>query len=273
MKLLIEHHSLYQYTDPVFLEPHYLYFHPATRSHIKLIDFNLKVTPTPLGISARLDAENNLYHQCWFHDKTEFLEVTMSAKVESTSYNPFDFFVDVAREKQQEQALRLFLDSHGTLTEGMQLWVKEIKSNNPDQVNFLLSLCQTISSDWEHAIRYGEHLIEPQDCFNSRKGSCRDLSWMMIQILRTLGYPTRFVSGYCFNPELDGHELHAWVEVWLSGAGWVGLDPTAGLFTTGEYIPVSSSNDPPNTLPVQGTYRGSAESTLKTEVTIRLVEW
>ena len=237
---------------------------------MELMSFELSISPTPEGISTRVDAENNLYHQCWYNDETDFLDVKMYAKVKSKPFNPFDFLVDTAREKQQKTALELFLDNHNLLSAEMQLWVDNIKSKNPDQVDFLRNLCQIISSDWKHAIRYGEHLIEPEDCFNSRQGSCRDLSWMMIRILRNLGYPSRFVSGYCFNPELDGHELHAWVEVWLSGAGWVGLDPTAGLFTTGEYIPVSASYYPANTLPVQGTFRGSAESTLKTNVSIRV---
>lgn len=92
-------------------------------------------------------------------------------------------------------------------------------------------------------------------------------------MLRNLSIPSRFVSGYAFNPELKvDHELHAWVEVWVPGAGWIGLDPSAGLLTNANYIPVSSSYIPENTLPVQGNFRGSSSAELTFEVSIIQVE-
>jgi transglutaminase-like putative cysteine protease len=95
---------------------------------------------------------------------------------------------------------------------------------------------------------------------------------MEMDMLREIGLATRFVSGYAFNPELeDGHELHAWLEVFLPGAGWVGVDPSLGLFTDHSYIPLASHPDPKRTLPVQGSYIGSATSQLVTSVDLKLL--
>ena len=88
-------------------------------------------------------------------------------------------------------------------------------------------------------------------------------------MMRHQNIPARFVSGYAFNPELEGHELHGWVEVWLQGAGWIALDPSAGLLATEAYVPLASSYHPVNTLPVQGTFRGQAEAAMKTRVSLR----
>lgn len=133
-------------------------------------------------------------------------------------------------------------------------------------VNEILHL---INKNWSHTVRYIEDIHKPSDCFQRKDGSCRDLSWMMITMLRYLGIPARFVSGYAFNQELgEGHELHAWVEFMAPGAGWIGVDPSAGIFTNEAYIPVATNKDPKKTFPVSGSYRGNVSSRLETEVKI-----
>ena len=91
----------------------------------------------------------------------------------------------------------------------------------------------------------------------------------MIQMLRHLGWACRYVSGYAFNPEsFDGHELHAWLDVYIPGGGWIGIDPSLGLFTTDHYVPVATGPHPSLTMPVTGSYRGAAQSYLTHEVTV-----
>ncbi len=114
-----------------------------------------------------------------------------------------------------------------------------------------------------------ENILSLETCFSERRGSCRDLSWMLMNMLRFKGFATRFVSGYSYVPGMkDGHELHAWVEVLLPGAGWLAMDPTLGLLVTEYHIPLATSFDPTRTLPVQGSYHGKAKSTMNTEVEI-----
>jgi transglutaminase-like putative cysteine protease len=271
MNFLIEHYSSYKYSIPVYLEPHHLYFYPAARPHTKVVEFDLKISPDPQGYSARIDAENNIYHQCWFVDKIEKLEVTAISSISTEPLNPFHFIVDQNPVTNQKEALRLYAETKSELSDNLKLWLGILHKDGSDNIDFLKNLAETIRSGWQHTIRYGENLMDPNHCFDGKIGSCRDLSWMMMESLRHFGMSTRFVSGYCFNPELTGHELHAWVEVWVRGAGWVGVDPSAGLFVTEAYIPVSASYCPSNTLPVQGTYRGDALSQLTTRVDIKMI--
>ena len=94
-----------------------------------------------------------------------------------------------------------------------------------------------------------------------------------MNLLGVLGLASRFVSGYAFNPELEGgHELHAWLEVFLPGAGWVGMDPSLGLLTGHSYVPLAFHPSPQKTLPVQGKYGGKSSSRLYTEVRVQLVK-
>ncbi|GJM30468.1 MAG: transglutaminase [Cyclobacteriaceae bacterium] len=271
MDFLIEHYSSYAYSIPVYLEPHHLYFYPAARPHIKIVEFDLQISPEPQGYSARIDAENNIYHQCWFEDKIDTLTVTAISRISTKPTNPFHFIVDQNPVTNQKEALNLYAVTETELSDNLKLWLGNLHSDGNDTIDFLKNLVGEISNGWQHTIRYGDTLMEPNDCYQEKVGSCRDLSWMMMESLRHFEMPTRFVSGYCFNPELTGHELHAWVEVWINGAGWVGVDPSAGLFVTQDYIPISASYSPSNTLPVQGTYRGDAQSKLTTAVDISLL--
>jgi transglutaminase-like putative cysteine protease len=146
-----------------------------------------------------------------------------------------------------------------------------IFASTPDNpIAYLNTLTAEIHGEWSHIIREEENLWTPQATFEARKGSCRDLSWMLIHMLRMQGLAARFVSGYAFNPELDeGNELHAWVETYLPGAGWLGLDPSLGLFADQNYIPLATSSFAQRTLPVHGNYGGTAGARLRTEVNIQ----
>ena len=269
MKLKISHRTLYEYAHPVFAEPHHLYFYPSQRNYFQLRNFRISVDPTPSGLAFRLDAENNPYHQCWFNFEIRKLEITIEMEVETFELNPFDFLVEEHAQRDHQTALQLYLTTVDLDSESLS-WVNEIQElSGGNLVTFLSYLVKEIHADWEHNERYAENVLPPNVCFKQRSGSCRDLSWMMIQMLRHLKIPARFVSGYAFNPGLkEGHELHAWVEAWVPGGGWIGLDPSAGLLAMENYIPTSSSYKPENTLPVQGTYRGDSTANLSFEVQI-----
>ncbi len=270
MRLQIHHITRYLYEDSVFLEPHYLNFYPQQRSYLQVEAFDLKVDPAPSGLFPLLNIENTLQYQCWFDKKVKCLEISASIKVHSTEFNPFGFFIDMNVLEINSQEHFGYLTIKQPISPEMQAMLLPYK---PLPANELLTpvneILQLINKHWDYAARYAEDIHEPSDCFKRKNGSCRDLSWMMIIMLRYLGIPARFVSGYAFNPELgEGHELHAWVEFMAPGAGWIGADPSAGIFTNEAYIPVAASKDPKKTLPVYGSYRGNVSSRLETEVKI-----
>ncbi|MFY0600587.1 MAG: transglutaminase family protein [Cyclobacteriaceae bacterium] len=273
MRLSIEHITSYEYGASVFLEPHHLYFYPSYRPHIDLVSFEMEVSPRPSGLSIRLNAENDSYHQCWFNDQLDRVSFRAAMVLDIAEINPFDFLIEDSPKTDHEAILDVYRHPKLQMSPGLTKWSNEmaqLTDGNP--ITFLSMLNKEINLGWKHKIRYEYNLMTPDDCFLSKEGSCRDLSWMMIQILRNQNIPARFVSGYAYNPELIGHELHAWVEAWVSGAGWIGLDPSAGLFVNDAYVPITASYHPYNTLPVQGTYKGDAASKLTTEVNIESLD-
>ncbi|MEM7549586.1 MAG: transglutaminase family protein [Bacteroidota bacterium] len=273
MKLKIHHHTSYQYSTQVFVEPHHLYFYPGIRSYLRLKQFEIKVDPVPDGLAQRIDAENNPYHQCWFMGQRDSFNIDVHLELEVSDYNPFDYLIEEVVRKEKLTGLAPYLNKEHLLSEDLILWINELfESVSRNKTEFISRLCSEIHGNWTHEVRYEETLYHPNDCFKAQTGSCRDLSWMMILILRYCGIPSRFVSGYSYNPEAEGHELHAWVEAWVYGPGWIGIDPSSGLFTTQFYVPVTASHHPSLTLPVQGTYRGEATSRLHTKVDLKLLD-
>lgn len=273
MLLNIHHITTYKYTEEVFVEPHHLYFYPSQRNYFIIRDFEIHLSPDPSGLAFRIDAENNSYYQCWYNQKISEMKINVSMQLETLDVNPFNFLEERNPISDHKTSLQLYLQKLD-LDPMIHQWVTNIqKLSGGNTTTFLSFLSREIHSDWEHNERYAENVLHPEECFKKREGSCRDLAWMMVQMLRNQAVPARFVSGYTFNPELDeGHELHAWVEAWIPGAGWIGLDPSSGLLATDQYIPISSSYKPQNTLPVQGTYRGKAASELHFEVQIEALD-
>lgn len=267
MRLSINHTTSYKYEKEVFLEPHHLYFHPETRNYLKVESFEMKVSPTPSGLAFRLDAENNPYHQVWFNEPHHELTIEVHMIVECTPFNPFNFLLEEHPKLDHTEALLPYMK---TVEFSYNSWVDEIKHTcGPDIITFLTFLTKELKAAWTYEARHEPVMVSPDTCFEKKSGSCRELSWMMVQMLRHQQIPARFVSGYAFNPNLTaGHELHAWVEAWIPGAGWIGLDPSAGLWTSEIYVPVACSYNPRNTYPVQGSYRGTGSAELKFEVRI-----
>ncbi len=276
MKLQIEHFSKYTYSEKVPLNPHALFLIPQQRDYFSISNSRISVNPQPLGINQRLDAENNSYYQVWFEGEAEQLDIKTDFILDLGTYNPFGFvlpakfqypFDKISYPGSRGDALQVYqkADKNETLYQ----FARDIMSNSPDTIGFFVNLLDEIHNNWSHTIRYETGIWSADKVYSAKEGSCRDLSWMLMQLLRNFNLATRFVSGYAFNPELDtGHELHAWVEVFLPDAGWIGLDPSLGLLTDQNYIPLATSFDPFLTLPISGTYGGAATAELDTEVWI-----
>ncbi len=264
MRLRVKHISRYSYSSKVFVEPQHLYLHPAYRPHLKIEGFQLHISPEPDGKAQRTDAEGNIYYQVWYNGLISEISIQTSFYVELTPFNPFNFLAEEVN--QRNPILKNYLKKEEALDEAINKWAASILESSDSNITFLSNLTNKMHEKWQHVIREDEGILSPNVTFLQESASCRDLSWMMMQMLRHVNFPCRFVSGYSFNPELDGHELHAWVEAWVDGAGWVGLDPSSGLLTSEVYIPLTASHDPQFTLPVQGAFRGNANSKLETTV-------
>jgi transglutaminase-like putative cysteine protease len=280
-KLKIVHETIYEFNEEVFIEPHYLRFKPRVTPYNKLESADFKIFPSPVGLSEQSDAENNLVHFCWFDGLHKQLIVHMESVVALRGNNPFDFIVfpETYVELPLDYSYQLKHTLHAALgcTKIDQALVdfgnNILQKSAYKTLDFITSLTNQIHADFILESRTQGEPFEADKTFRLKKGSCRDLSWMQIKLLRHLGIAARFVSGYYFVESEDAiHELHGWVEVFLPGAGWVGFDPSNGIIAGSSHIPICSSAHYQNTMPITGSFRGGADSTMVTSLSIEEIQ-
>ncbi len=283
MQLRINHITQYDYSSVISLGVHRLYLLPQFRTYLSVSSQSLTISPQPSGLGDRIDLAGNSYKQTWFNEETDFLKIQSELVVETKEFNPFGFIIDfdflqgslesgkpVFTYPSESQDL---INPFVRLTEfaSAESILNSTWKESSGITDWLARLTNLIYQNWTHLIRHEENIWDPGFTFSNKGGSCRDLAWMEMMMLRQAGLATRFVSGYAFNPNLDdGHELHAWLEVYLPGAGWIGMDPSLGLLTDHRYIPLATHPEPRKTLPVQGTFGGNATASLSTQVDLEL---
>lgn len=275
MNLSITHISEYVYSSPVNLHPHFFRMSPLPYPHVDVTSRSIKSFPEPAGSAWIIDQENNQALHCWYLGKTESLTIETHIQVITKPYNPFSFVYYPLRNHELNALVETpwpdifspFLKTE-ILSEELIFLLENLKQACTGTSEFVQAIARKIGQECTSQPREKGAPLSADDTWTKREGSCRDLSWLMIQLARTSGFPARFTSGYHFAPGLNDHELHAWVEVYLPGGGWVGLDPSTGFPIDQAYIPVACSASPESTLPVEGAFSGDATAVLTTSVII-----
>ncbi|MGB3586163.1 MAG: transglutaminase family protein [Tunicatimonas sp.] len=276
-RLKIKHETAYTFSKEVFVEPHYFRFKPRVTPHNKLESFDLTIVSAPTGLSEHNDAENNLIHFGWFSGMHEKLSICAESVVVLKDNNPFDFimfpehYFDLPFNYSSQLKDILHSALHTIkIDDSLVEYANRILVDTAYKtLNFITALTRQIHHDFTLETRIEGESFAPDTTFNLKQGACRDLSWMQIQLLRHLGIASRFVSGYFFiESEHPEPELHAWVDVYLPGAGWVGFDPSNGMIAGSSHIPICSSSQYENTMPVTGSFRGNATSVLATSLSM-----
>lgn len=274
----IQHSLTYEFSAPVYLEPHLLYLKPRTDNAQRLLSFELLLDPHPVLTSHNTDAVGNPQIRACFQDLTHFLNVQAISVVETERTNPFDFLVDsgcaflpVRYTPAVTGVLQAFRRKHHYPMDIRAFSSGIAKEAGGNTLVFLTKLAQTISSTFRKLRREEGLAWTAVKTLSTRSGSCRDLAILYMACCSEQGLATRFVSGY-YDGEDARHfrrELHSWVEVYLEGGGWRGYDPMCGIAVAERHVAVMSAPSARRTAPVMGKFRGdNVKAEMRFSVTV-----
>ncbi|HSN62958.1 MAG TPA: transglutaminase family protein, partial [Azonexus sp.] len=267
----LNHLTHYSYDRLINLGPQVIRLRPCPHSRTRIISYSLKVGPEKHFINWQQDPQGNYLARLVFPEKTREFRFEVDLVAEMSVINPFDFFLEPHAEKipfayeaWESHELKPYLFKLPA-TPLFQKYLDGISLEKTRSVDFLVALNARLQKDIAYTIRMEAGVQTPEETLKKRSGSCRDSAWLLVQILRHLGLASRFVSGYLIQltadvksldgpsgPEKDFTDLHAWCEVYLPGAGWIGLDPTSGLFAGEGHIPLACTPQPASAAPVSG---------------------
>jgi uncharacterized protein (DUF2126 family)/transglutaminase-like putative cysteine protease len=285
IRVALNHRTCYKYPKPVWLSPHVVRLRPTPNCRTTVSSYSLKITPTEHFLNWQQDPYGNQLARFVFPKKTSELSITVDLVAELAVSNPFDFFLETYAEEFPFQYEPTLLRELGPYLESVEAQsrlrslIQEQKREKTKTIDYLVALNQTLQKRIKYLIRMEPGVQSPEETLALESGSCRDTAWLMVQLLRNLGLAARFVSGYLIQlapdvksfdgpsgTERDVTDLHAWVEVYLPGAGWVGLDPTSGLLAGEGHIPLACSAEPVTAAPITGFFAEDDESVVTSEV-------
>ncbi|MCW7465542.1 transglutaminase family protein [Leptospira levettii] len=271
IRVALTHITTYQYDKSISLSPHVIRLRPAPHTKNHIVSYSLNILPEQKFLNWQQDPFGNYLARLVFPEKTNILQVAVDLVTDLKVINPFDFFVEEYAENypfSYDKILKKELTPYlkpkkpGKL---LSSYLKSIKVERKRVVEFLVALNAKVYNDIGYVIRMEPGVQSTEVTLSKRLGSCRDSAYLLVQILRHLGLAARFVSGYLIQlkadvksldgpsgTEVDFTDLHAWAEVYLPGAGWVGLDPTSGLFTGEGHIPLAATPEPESAGPIYG---------------------
>ncbi|MCB0195761.1 MAG: transglutaminase family protein [Anaerolineae bacterium] len=267
----LNHKTHYRYDRLVALSPHIFRLRPAPHSRTPIEAYSLTIRPEPHFINWQQDPFGNYLARVVFPERADELYIEVDVVADMTVINPFDFFVEESAEKypfnysaQEAKELAPYMEikEQGPL---LTEWMSGVDRSEKPIVDFLVYLNQRLWNDLDYTVRMEPGIQTCEETLEKALGSCRDSGWLLVQALRHLGLAARFVSGYLVQltadiealdgpsgPKEDFTDLHAWAEVYIPGAGWLGLDPTSGLFAGEGHIPLACTPDPVSAAPVTG---------------------
>ncbi len=265
MRYSIHHTTTYTYSQPVTLAPHTVRLRPRCDGHQTLESFGLKVSPTPLQQAAVTDLDGNAVVKLWFApEAVTQLVIGARSQVETHLVNPFSYIVEPwVQELPLDYPISLWhqlqpylggQSVNGGIDPGVMSLVQEIQQQVNGNVGlFLTTLNQRIYQGCQSVVRETGQPYPAGLTWANRTGSCRDLAVLMIECCRAVGLAARFVSGYQEgDPDQDHRHLHAWMEVYLPGAGWRGYDPMHGLAVSDRHIALVASSQSSYAAPILG---------------------
>lgn len=271
IQVALHHVTHYSYDRPVQLGPQVIRLRPAPHSRSRILSYSLKVEPLEHFINWQQDAFANYQARLVFPKKTSAFKVTVDVVTEMAVFNPFDFFLEPSAEEVpfnyvdtvREELQSYLVKDHKTPL--FKKYLASIDRKRQRTIDFLVQTNQRLHQDIRYTIRMEPGVQTAEETLTLKSGSCRDTAWLLVQLFRHMNIAARFVSGYLIQlapdmksldgpsgTDVDFTDLHAWCEVYLPGAGWIGLDPTSGLLAGEGHIPLACTPQPSAAAPIEG---------------------
>ncbi|NND99633.1 MAG: transglutaminase family protein [Pirellulaceae bacterium] len=269
--IALHHKTSYRYDRPIRLGPQLVRLRPAYHARTEIKAYDLHVSPEDHFVNWQQDPFANPVARFVFDELTDHLEVTVDLVADMTVINPFDFFIEDSAESWPfaygedigHQLTPYLVKS--PMTDTLNQWVSTMPTKSERVIDFLVDVNQRTQKRVDYVVRMEPGVQTPEQTLTIGSGSCRDSAWLLVETFRQMGMAARFVSGYLIQlvadekpiegpagPMEDFCDLHAWTEVYLPGAGWVGLDPTSGLFAGEGHIPLACTPSYTGAAPITG---------------------
>jgi transglutaminase-like putative cysteine protease len=288
-RLTVRHITTYRYKQPVAFGEHRVMFRPRDSYDQHLLHATLKIDPAPASVHWMHDVFGNCVAIATFSGRSARLRFESEIKLDHTPSNTLEFPISQHAirypfsydQEDVPDLLRSMERQYPDRDNELMLWARRFaKADQPIGTrDLLVAITQAIRRDFTYVRREEMGIQTPLQTLKLKSGSCRDFALLMMEAVRALGFAARFVSGYLYVPSRDGigkpagvlkggGSTHAWVQVYVPGAGWMEFDPTNGIVGSHDLIRVAVGRDPGQAVPLTGSWTGFPSDSLDLKVEV-----